>query len=160
MANTSNYFTGLVQITGDKWQEYETLKSTGGKLIFADIIDITYEGEHTGKYIYANGIEYKILESFTNNIIANSSTSNYININSSTSSDTTTITVGTKVVNLIDASSSNMGLADALDVRQELEDVEYVLARVNASISGTLGLNPNDYSVNWTNPSWDGYTYK
>jgi len=55
-----NLFAGLVKISGDKWEQYESAKSNGvGKIIFADI---TSEG-HVGKYIYANGIEYAVADS-------------------------------------------------------------------------------------------------
>ena len=53
-------FLGLVKISGDKWQQYLDAKTAGtGKIIFADI---TTENQ-VGKYIYANGIEYKVADS-------------------------------------------------------------------------------------------------
>ena len=55
-----NLFAGLVKISGNKWEQYESAKLNGaGKIIFADI---TSEG-HVGKYIYANGIEYAVADS-------------------------------------------------------------------------------------------------
>ena len=51
-------FLGLVKISGDNWASYESAK-VAGKIVFADI---TSEG-HVGKYIYANGIEYKVADS-------------------------------------------------------------------------------------------------
>ena len=53
-------FLGLVKISGDNWTSYESAKLAGnGKIIFADIKS---EGR-VGKYIYANGIEYKVADS-------------------------------------------------------------------------------------------------
>ena len=51
-------FLGLVKISGNNWEKYESAK-VAGKIVFADI---TSEG-HVGKYIYANGIEYKVADS-------------------------------------------------------------------------------------------------
>lgn len=60
MANSKQNFLGLVKISGDKWQQYLDAKAAGtGKIIFADI---TTE-KQVGKYIYANGIEYKVADS-------------------------------------------------------------------------------------------------
>ena len=57
MATNKNLFAGLIKIQGNQWSAYETAKENSiGKLIFADI---TTEG-HVGKYIVANGIEYKV----------------------------------------------------------------------------------------------------
>lgn len=49
-------FLGLVKFTG-ALSEYEKQKAHG-KLIFAEVT-----GENAGKYIYANGIEYKVADS-------------------------------------------------------------------------------------------------
>ena len=61
MAENKNLFAGLVKISGNQWAAYESAKGTG-KLIFADITDTANEGLHTGKYIYANGVEYKVAD--------------------------------------------------------------------------------------------------
>lgn len=56
MANTKQNFLGLVKFKGTS-SEYESQKALG-KLIFAEVT-----GENAGKYIYANGLEYKVADS-------------------------------------------------------------------------------------------------
>ena len=58
MANSKQNFLGLVKFTGAS-SEYEKQKALG-KLIFAQI---TSPDASAGKYIYANGIEYKVADS-------------------------------------------------------------------------------------------------
>lgn len=57
MSETKNTFAGLIKISTDSYSVYEEQKHLG-KLIFADVST----GEKAGKYIYANGIEYNILD--------------------------------------------------------------------------------------------------
>lgn len=59
-----NLFSGLVKITGSKWSNYHELisgDSSVGKLVFADITGDEV-AVHNGKYIFANGIEYKVAD--------------------------------------------------------------------------------------------------
>lgn len=55
-----NVFGGLVKITGNNWASYVSKKKNFTGFIFADIDDSSNGGEHTGKYIFANGVEYKV----------------------------------------------------------------------------------------------------
>lgn len=57
MANSKNLFAGLVKYVGSDYSKYTEAKASG-KLIFAEITT----GENSGKYIYANGVEYKVAD--------------------------------------------------------------------------------------------------
>lgn len=83
------------------------------------------------------------------NIVANSSSADYLDASAAISSSTGTITIGVKVQDLSTADADHKGLAKAEDVRQKLEEVEEVMAAANAAMGDTLGLN-SSYGVNWS----------
>lgn len=58
MAENKNLFAGLVRITSSDYSKYTEQKVTG-KMVFAEI---TGDGENAGKYIWANGVEYKVAD--------------------------------------------------------------------------------------------------
>ena len=84
----------------------------------------------------------------------NSSTPTYVDASASVDATGRIITagVGVKTATLIDASNGTDGLATAKDVYKELTAVENVIAAANATMSNTIGLNP-DYSVTWSDES-------
>ena len=57
MAESKNPFLGLIRISTANYDTYAAQK-VAGKLVFADVST----GEQKGKYIYANGIEYKVAD--------------------------------------------------------------------------------------------------
>lgn len=95
------------------------------------------------------------------NIVANSSSADYLDASAAISSSTGTITIGVKVQDLSTADADHKGLAKAEDVRQKLEEVEEVMAAANTAMADTLGLN-SSYGVNWSEESGieSGTSYK
>ena len=148
MANSKQNFLGLVKFTGVS-SEYENQKALG-KLIFAQI---TSPDASAGKYIYANGIEYKVADSTAlDNLMQRVST-----LESSMSTLEAWKSVVDGSISILDASVENHegridtleSTAEALDER--IADVSQDVIDISTYVHGTVDTSITDISTRLSN---------
>ena len=148
MANSKQNFLGLVKFTGVS-SEYENQKALG-KLIFAQI---TSPDASAGKYIYANGIEYKVADSTDlDNLMQRVST-----LESSMSTLEAWKSVVDGSISILDASVENHegridtleSTAEALDER--IADVSQDVINISTYVHETVDASIEDISTRLSN---------
>ena len=144
MANSKQNFLGLVKFTGAS-SEYEKQKALG-KLIFAQI---TSPDASKGKYIYANGLEYKVADSTNlDDLIQRVST-----LESSMSTLEAWKSVVDGSISILDASVENHegridtleSTAEALDER--ITDVSQDVIDISTYVHETVDASTEDLST-------------